>query len=260
MNEPSEPSNTRLELDEIIDNLKLPLDKEKVFSFYEYISKYNPPEGFMQRVLSSIQYLDKNEWLAELELLKQEIEQVIGEEDYLAVIDEEDRSTEWTLKLLKEKGLRMPKRQFIDMSDPDTYPKRIKDGTNVISIDDWAISGATVIEFLIPSLKKSNIHLFLLHSTEYAREVIGKWFPNVQIHSIGSDIKLINEVLTPEDMNFLHEINDELAEELDLDEPNFILSANALFFSFYKTPDNFPQIMTCSRIGFIEETRFRPSL
>lgn len=82
-----------------------PIDPEDVISFVRAVQFFNPPERWTERVLSSLQYVDKSTFEKDLDKMALQFFSSIGEKPYAAMLSEKGKSDYWIYEQLQKRGV-----------------------------------------------------------------------------------------------------------------------------------------------------------
>lgn len=264
----------------------LPLDAKDVDSFSDAIQAYNPPKGWLKRVLSSMQYIDNQTFEKDLDNLARITKKELKDKPYIWLSSRPNKSDYWIYKKLLEKGLspsltvdfdtlaRMRREAVEKLVDRSFDPVREKEkmrrfkntflkerkkiiplGYPICFFDDFAISGMNIGrtalgEFQDFSHPSDEYKAFVCYATDIALNSLSR--REIYACQSGQKIHPLSSFLTTKDITFLEELHKELTQGSISDE-------RVPFWTWYKIPDNIPKIFTGSKLPpLIRTERFQP--
>lgn len=226
----------------------LPIPDHQAAAFETFHVNHNVPLGFLDRVVTACNYLDEKTFNSNLEQMATRIKQQLGERDYSLLMERPNGSSEWIYEKLLALGMKPALAIFVrTQPESDTRHLELKEQKPkgpVVIIDDWSIT-AKQLRGLLDELPRSREkHVFLMTITQYARWLLKMQYPRIDIQTLNPDIKTLEEALTLDDLNYLEEL-----ESQSTTPSNYHLKPGeqSLNWSFYRTPDNIPELFSGSR-------------
>lgn len=238
---------------EIIAKKDLPIDPTDAIDFAQFVIHIGAPEGFLDRLVETIQYKSEPEFALDFEEYAEAVVNDLAGKPYSTIFYKRFDSGRWIHELLMRHGLHPAEHQFttyryrneplsreLGLHDPDDIPSILPEGTILLIPDDFTLSGAQMGEMAaIGRENKLDTRVAVLYTSELAeKELIGSR-PQSFIH-LPERIKSMKDNVTPEDIIFMQEINDLYGWETK----NLVTGDEPFFWTWYKIPDNVPEIFT----------------
>jgi hypothetical protein len=235
---------------------ELPIVREDAYHFAIDILGYNPPHGFLERLAKGLSFMDRPNFEREIGVVAEKTREIIGSDPYLLLLPNEDSSNRWIYELLLQKGIQ-PAVEGIDfgMIGENRLPfywrtwfkQNIPKGYKTLIADDFSFSDAQIkdeilLEFDYPNYDNS---IILFGATNKAIQNITRLGKSVKVTTCGQKIDNLPEIFQKKDCQFLRHVD-------ELTEPSFphgslSLKGDALFWTWYKVPDNVLEIFTGKR-------------
>lgn len=171
---------------------------------------------------------------------------------------DERGSGQWIYDKLRQLGLSEAKATFyVDGTDeeknlvylPYTYlNSKVERGEPILIADDFALSGSQIAEHVLDSFETENFDTIVLlqRATAYAMNSIANY--DAMPRMAGGPIRTMMETFSEEEIDYFENHVD------------FFAGDSALFWSWYKMPDNLPRMFT-GKAEFpplIRPEKFRP--
>lgn len=222
--------------------LILPTDAEQ---FAKGIKKYNPPDGFFSRVSDAHQFMSPTDFNTELKLMGDGLRKTLGGRSYDVAVYYEGKSGEWIYSQLDKSDVHAADNVCFAV-DSKTYgyaldiPNRPKRDNPLVVMDDFSISGAQIVDEILFQTKDTDVEVYvalLRASLDAIRLITSTGIDEQHVLTFGPSITSIGEALTGDDMDFLSKLTKTYERSWDpLD------SRDAFFSTWYKVPDNYPDI------------------
>lgn len=239
-----------------LERKNLPIDSNDAYQFGHAFLERNPPAGWLNRLVTSAQYIDKPTFDRNVTDLAEIAKDHLKGREYAVSLTDRNKSDYWIYQQMLRLGL--PKAaELFDWEKDERLDNRIWDpslkwleqlpsGMPVCSFDDFTISGSQLYELLdgFPKDGKEE-NLFVCLATNLAKRTTRA--RSINIFQSGADISQFSETFGSEDLSFLSKLY-----ELSSDWSVF-------FWTWYKVPDNVPRIFTGTDFPpLIRKERFQP--
>jgi hypothetical protein len=232
----------------------VPIDIEDAYLFGHALLEEHPPIGILQRLSKALMYVDKETFTTNLDCMS-ELCKRFTEKDYTLLIYGKNKSEFWVYQQLLKRGLN-PAAEIVDNPGltRSGFLERFERGEQFVAVDDMAISGARIrhdlfgqaLNYSFPEQYRSQSRAVVGNATNYAKKSISSG--NILIESLGLDIPILTEVLKENEVVWMQRLCERLYETGVLFEEEGVGQDAVLFWSWYKIPDNVPEIFT--GIGF----------
>lgn len=247
-------------LETFVENIKkrvLPIDERDARLFGEFILRHGPPQGFLERLLAAFQYVDKKQFDKDFQVYSDMVKTQVANKPYVCALFDPDGSNLWIYKKLLESGLHSADKVFaygLDdnlnnhlMTDLRKMAQLVPTGSTILVPDDLTITGAQLSDPLSQISKNHESIVAVLYTTAAAKNRIEnngqKYFLSVK------ELIPANQWLTQTDMDFLQDLTYKVSgDEMAVDLTD---STKALFWTWYKVPDNMFPIITADLEGVI---------
>lgn len=220
----------------------LPVYTRDVDRFRGAIEKYNPPQGFLERVLESMQYVDRKMFVHDLDKLLEVAIEILSDNEYFVVQSKRGKSDVWIYQSLLRRGLPVPTGEIrtMDYDNDDESFDKLQTGLQQVVFDDFAITGGWIGDMVYSNdyltLPRDTRSAFFLYTTGHARERLTS--KQISVYQSGKDIITLEESLEERDLSFLERLPLKLQPEI------IEFSESPLFWTWYKVPDNVPSFFT----------------
>ncbi len=223
----------------------LPIDESDAKQWGDFVLKYHPPSGFLDRLTKSFQYSNEEQFTSDYRNLARQLKEKFKDPDFSMLLYDRHGSANWMNFKLALSGFPTPRYTYYTLSapEPPIMPAPPKD-PRLLIVDDFMIGGHQIEESLsyVPN-DKYKITVAVVYNSPAGREKVTKNSQHPFEFLSVKELKPASDFLGEKDIDFFKKITlnkkiSGLSEEENEENAALIKPEIPLFWTYYKLPDN----------------------